>query len=866
MPDRVVIALGDNLLLRGLQTATPGRRALDGTPTHALFVLTRALRTAVEMKEPALAVAVLRAGLDEGLDEGVDDEARPEGLGPQRALLEPLLEAHGLAVVEVDEPEQVVASYTQAALDAGHDVVIVGSDKRLAQLVGDRVWWYDAYKDVRYTPELVRKRFEVGPERVAEWLALVGDDDALPGIKGLGKKSATALITEHGSVDAALEEADAIEGRVGKALRASLEATKRELARARLDRWHDLPRPLAELTYRAPESAALQERYAELGFLELLSAAATAPELDVTICASAEALAEGLARLSSEPVSVQAVIEDPSPVRGELVGIALVQEPVALYVPFAGKGDTLDEGPAALAAWLQDASIPKIGHDVKTLAVALLSHGIVLEGVQSDSGCLSHLAEPSNLAPHDLETLAPRLLRRAVPEVDAVRGVGRRRKAWGAVAVGEAARFATLHAEAAAAIVAELGETTDDALRREYLALGETLVRMEARGIACDRDDLDETGRIFEARGAALEEEIHELAGKAFNVNSTKQLGEVLFAELGLTVVKKTKTGWSTATDALERIQHEHAIVPLVIRYRMLRRLTDAWVTGLQAHIGDDGRVHATMHHARSFSGRVICSTPDLGRVPGKTEDMARIRHAFGAAPGHQLLSVDYRQLGLYVLAHLTKDPALVEPLREQADMHRLTAAAVLDKAPEAITDDERQLGKVVNFATFAGQGMSALALELGVSAQQAKKLIDRFDRRYAVVRSFQDEQLRLAESEGHVTTIAGRRWPIGQLRSPDPMMRSYAERLARRATHEGSVADVSRRGLLHADRALRQAGLEAAPLLQVHDEVLFEVPDEELEQAAAIAADAMANAFELEVPLRVGVEAGPNWAELEAI
>ncbi|MEQ9325098.1 MAG: DNA polymerase A family protein, partial [Polyangiaceae bacterium] len=261
-----------------------------------------------------------------------------------------------------------------------------------------------------------------------------------------------------------------------------------------------------------------------------------------------------------------------------------------------------------------------------------------------------------------------------------------------------------------------------------------------------------------------------------------------------------------------------------------------------------------------------ICSTPDLGRVPGKTEDMARIRHAFGVAPGHTLLSVDYRQLGLYVLAHLTKDPALVEPLRERADMHRLTAAAVLDKTPEAITDDERQLGKVVNFATFAGQGMSALALELGVSAQEAKELIDRFDQRYAVVRAFQDEQLRLAESRGYVTTIAGRRWPIGQLGSPDPMMRGYAERLARRATHEGSVSDVSRRGLLHADRALREAGLGAAPLLQVHDEVLFEVPNDELEQAASIAADAMRGAFELEVPLRVGVEAGPNWAELEEL
>ena len=235
-------------------------------------------------------------------------------------------------------------------------------------------------------------------------------------------------------------------------MRAAIEETKRELARARLDRDHPLPQPLEELTYNAPDPALLQERYAELGFLELLSAAATAPELDVTICSSAEKLTQGLARFSDESVSVQAVIEDPSPVRGELVGVALVQEPVALYAPFAGKGDVLEEGPGALASRWSDPAIAKVGHDVKTLAIALDRHGIALDGVTNDSGCLSHLSDPSNLAPHDLETIAPRLLRRAVPEVDAVRGVGRRRKGWSAIAVDKAARYATLHAEAAAAI------------------------------------------------------------------------------------------------------------------------------------------------------------------------------------------------------------------------------------------------------------------------------------------------------------------------------------------------------------------------------------------------------------------------------
>jgi DNA polymerase-1 len=350
------------------------------------------------------------------------------------------------------------------------------------------------------------------------------------------------------------------------------------------------------------------------------------------------------------------------------------------------------------------------------------------------------------------------------------------------------------------------------------------------------------------------------------NLNSSKQLGEVLFAELKLPIVSHTKTGWSTATEALERIENAHPIVPLVIRWRMLRRLTDSWLRALHANIDDDGRVHSLFSPARSFNGHIVNSNPDLGRVPGRTPEMARIRRAFVARPGWQLMSVDYNQLGLHVLAHLTKDPALVEPLRARADMHRLTAAACLEKKPEDITPDERQLGKVINFATFAGQGASALALQLGVSAAEAKELIARFDRTYSRVRAFQDEQSRLAHERGYITTIAGRKWPIGGLESLDPHDKSYAERLARRATHEGSVSDVSRRGLLDADRALRAAKLEAVALVQVLDEVVFEVPDAEVPRAAKLTSDAMRNAFALEAPLRVGVEVGPNWADLEPL
>ncbi|HEY0250463.1 MAG TPA: DNA polymerase A family protein, partial [Kofleriaceae bacterium] len=293
-------------------------------------------------------------------------------------------------------------------------------------------------------------------------------------------------------------------------------------------------------------------------------------------------------------------------------------------------------------------------------------------------------------------------------------------------------------------------------------------------------------------------------------------------------------------------------------------RLRDSWIIALRNCIASDGRVHSRTHPARSFSGRLVNTNPDLSRVPGRTPEMARIRRAFVAKPDHVLMSVDYNQLGLHVLAHLTKDPALVEPLRARADMHVLTASAVLEKPTDQLTYDDRQLGKVVNFATFAGQGSSALAMQLDVSAAEAKALIEKFDAHYAQVRAFQDEQFRLAKTRGYIETIAGRKWPIGGLESLDSELRSYADRLARRATHEGSVSDVSRRGLLDADRNLRAAGLHCAPIAQILDEVLFEVPKSELAQAASIAGESMRHAFELEVPLVVGIECGPNWADLE--
>jgi DNA polymerase-1 len=851
MADRTLVVSATNLLSRGFLIVPTDRRSRAGEPVNGLFAVARGIRRVLELRTPARAVAVL--------DAAAPVERWPPLLAPQLGPLPGLLRALGLHVVEAADELHVVASYAQAALDRGDDAIVLGVDKRFAQLVDDRLWWYDANKDTRYTAEIVQKRFGVPPAQVAEWLGLVGDEDVLPGIAGIGAKGATSLLETYGSVDGAFAAIDEIKGRLGNALRAGRDEVPRELARARLDRHRPLPVALDELAYRPAPAAPLNELFDRLGFVELL--VSDGAQIAVELCETADAVATALARLGPGPIAIHAVLEDPAPIREALVGVALsTGHGEAWYVACASPGWP------ALAAWLEDAQAPKLGHDLVGTRVALRRAGIELAGIVGDSACASHLSQPSTWAPHDLAVIAKHVLGRALPEEDGVRGVGQKRVAWTALPVQRAADFAGLGADACATIWKTLSPGVEPALLAEYLELSGTCVRMELDGLVVDPAALERAEQAFARIETELTAQIEALAGHSFNINSTKQLGTVLFEELALPVASHTKTGWSTATEALEKIDHAHPIVPLVIRWRLLRRLRDSWVIALRKCIDDDGRVHSRFHPARSFSGHLVNTAPDLGRVPGRTPEMAMIRAAFVAPPGRLLMSVDFNQLGLHVLAHLTKDPALVEPLRRRDDMHLLTASAVLEKPVEAITPDERQLGKVVNFATFAGQGSSALALQLGVPAQEAKELIARFDRRYAKVREFQDEQLRLARERGHIVTIAGRRWPIGGLESLDPHDRSYAERLARRATHEGSVADVARRALLEADRALRREGLATVPVHEIIDEVLFEVPEAELADAARIASHAMRHAFELEVPLVVGVEAGRNWADLEPV
>ncbi|CAN5704839.1 hypothetical protein BH11MYX1_BH11MYX1_48870 [soil metagenome] len=620
MAERTLVASATNLLARGFMVVPTDRKNPEGLVVNALFSVARAILRGIAFKVPAHAIAV------------IDPSPKPTWpaiLAEQLPRLAELCHTLGLTVAESADELRTCAAYARAALAAGDDVVVVGIDKRYAQLVSDRVWWYDANKDARYTPEMVMKRFGVPPARAGEWLALVGDDDQLPGVAGIGAKGATQLFEHYATTEAALAAVADIKGRTGNALRAAgAEVVRAELARGSLA--SEVVTGTAP-AYAPRSPAVMNALFERLGFVELL--VPDGGTLRVTVCETLATLHAELATLAP-PVALHPLFDDL-----ELAGIAFATgDGRAIYAPFRGAGRTL-AGPGVIAAWL--AHTPTLIHAREGLCVALARANLTLADI-GDSAAASHLTQPSNWAPHELSTIAKLSLGRALPDEASVLGVGAQRRAWAAISSDRAGEFAAQYADACVAVWNQLAPAIDPARLAEYHALSETCVRMELYGMGIDRDELDGAERDFAVIEAELAAEIEQHAGHAFNVNSSKQLGAVLFEELELPIVSHTKTGWSTSIEALERIEHAHPIVALVLRWRVLRRLRDSWIISLRGCIAPDGRVHSRTDPARSFSGRLVNSNPDLSRVPGRTPEMARIRRAFVAKPDHVLLSVDY--------------------------------------------------------------------------------------------------------------------------------------------------------------------------------------------------------------------------------
>jgi DNA polymerase-1 len=728
----------------------------------------------------------------------------------------------------------------------------------------------DTMRDITYDAELVRKKWGVPPEKIPDLLALVGDTvDNIPGVPGIGDKGAAALLEKYGSVEGVLANVAELKGKQ----RANIEAEKenvllyKKLATVSCD--VPIETAIESLAITPPDPGELDTLYRELEFYSLLTGGGAseksedARSVKVGVLASdAEVSAWLAAAPPGAPIAMH-VMRGPETVHGRVPAIALsVTAGEAVLV------DLKRASPGSLAPFFADVTRPKVVHDAKRLFACFDRTGTAIAGPIFDTMLASFLVDPTKAIPHRLEQVSKEYVQRWLPPLKAIVGAGQQEIALEDVPIEALAGHAAEHADVVRALGVVLSEKLDAAgLRKLYdeldLPLARVLTKMEIAGIRVDAGDLATMGEEFRKRKAEIEARIYVLAGHEFNIGSTKQLADVLFEELKLPVIKKNKTGYSTDAEVLERLAPKHEIAQQVLAQRELAKLIHTYTDVLASSIAKEtGRIHASFQQTVGVSGRLISTDPDLQRTPVRTPEGKRIRRAFVAPEGTKLIAADWSQIELRVLAHFSDDAKLVEAFEKNLDLHRATASILFGVAPEAVTAEQRNVGKTVNFATIYGQGATALGQILSIPRKDAQRYIEQYFEAYAGVRRWLDRTIEAAHADGFITTILGRRRYIPELSMRNDTDRATGERMAANSPIQGSAADLCKVAMLAIDRRLVEAGLSTRMLLQVHDELVFEAPEAEVERASAIVREVMEKPLALKVPLVVSIGVGRSWGE----
>jgi len=881
---KLVLVDGTALIFRAYFAIPANFATTKGLHTNAIYGFATMFRKLFAGRKPELGAVVFDSGGKTFHEEKYPQYKAqrpplPDDLFEQFAWIDRVVEAHRFPRVRVDgyEADDVIGTLAVAGAAAGHEVLIVSGDKDFAQLIGERIRMFDPLRDVTYDSELVRKKWGVKPPQMIDLLALMGDSvDNIPGVAGIGAKGATTLLETYGSLTGIYEKLGELKGKQKTALETGRDAAMLSRELATIDIAAKLPVTLADLALVPPEPAALNTLYKELEFYSLLSDdersgvehGTGAGEYTVLADTAAAIAAIDAEFAAGVPVAVVPLHDGPL-VRGRLAGIALCTKPDrAIYLPLEGEG--AKPGGAAfdrLRAHLGDAAKPKLTHDVKALWLLLKRRGIELRGVTGDAMLASYTAEPTKLIPHRLDQIAREYLQRTLKPLKDLTGSGQKEKPIAAAPVEDAGEIACSYADALVSswpkIVLRLEAISlFEHFRDHELPLAFVLGKMELDGIKVDPVELAAAGKEFATLRAAEEKTVHELGGRVFNIGSTKQLGAVLFDELKLPILKRTKTGYSTDSEVLEKLALKHPMAKHVLEFRKFEKLINTYTDVLRDAISPEtGRVHATLQQTAGASGRLIATDPDLQRTPVKTPEGKRIRMAFVAEPGHRLIAADWSQIELRVLAHISGDPLLVDSFQRGIDVHRRTASQIFHVEPAAVTRDQRDAGKTVNFATIYGQGATALGQILGIPRTEAAGYIDEYFRAYAGVRTWLDETMVDAHEKGYVTTLLGRRRWIPELFSKNQMDAAIGERIAANTPIQGSGADLCKLAMLEIARRLEREKLRTKMLVQIHDELVFEAPESEVERACALVKDVMEGCYPLKVPLVAEVGHGATWA-----
>ncbi len=879
---RVILIDGSSLIYRAYYAIPGNLTTSSGLHTNAIYGFALMFGKILAGKLPEFGAMVFDApGKTFREDEYPDYKAHrpsmPPDLKEQLPSIDRLVEQHDFPILRVEgyEADDVIGTLTKQAVEAGHEVRIVSGDKDFAQLIGPDVRMLDTLRDIVYDVEVVKKKWGVSPETFIDHLALLGDTaDNIPGVPGIGQKGSATLLDRFGNLDGIYENIEELKGKQKENLIEFKEQAYMSRRLATIDTNVPLDVGIDGLNLDEPNTEKINDVYREFEFYSLLSDEEQ-PEADDSdgashvACADIAALTDFLDANAKETLVVTPAFEQPSHLTGALVGTAVATSDAAVYVPLGdSEGSLGEEGLQAIKSYLEDESKPKIVHCARDVFCLFRRHGIELRGVVGDTTLASFLIDPAKLLPHRIDQIIKEYLHRTVEPLKRLTGSGKSEKKLAELKLDDLAAWTCKVAAATAQAWPKISERLEKEGQTETMAnlslpMACVLADMQLSGIRVDKDDLEKMGEEFGARKEEVEAEIYKLAGSEFNIGSTKQLAKVLFEDLGLPVIKKTKTGYSTAADVLERLAPQHDIAKLILRQRALAKLINTYTRVLSEAVSpEDGRVHCTFQQTTGVSGRLITTDPDLQRTPIRSEDGKRIRQAFLPREEWTLISADWSQIELRVLAHFSKDPRLIAAFRDEIDLHRATAAELFSVAESEVSPEQRSIGKTVNFATIYGQGATALGQQLGLKRTEAKKMIDQYFTVYAGVRTWLDETIAQADKDGFVRTILGRKRYIPELSSNNFSDRAYGERIAANTPIQGSGADICKLAMLEIDRRFKEADLEGKMILQIHDELLFEAPKNEVDQVTELVRECMEHPYELDVPLKVDIGSGNSWAE----
>ncbi len=911
----LVLVDGSSYLYRAFHALPPLTNS-KGEPTGAVLGVLNMLAKLLKEQDPALIGVVFDAPGKTFRDEIFAEYKahRPPTPDDLRAQIGPLIaaiEALGLPLLRVEgvEADDVIGTLARRAGEQGMRVLISTGDKDMAQLVDERVTLVNTMTDSRLDREGVKLKFDVYPEQIVDYLALVGDSsDNIPGVPKVGPKTAAKWLNQYLTLDNLLEHQAEIGGKVGESLRSHTETLALSRRLATIDCDLALDRRPEDLVRGDPQVEQLREIYSRLELRSLLrqlpgsqpdapgdaaaplpqSAGASTPvEPDapgavapaVTRCYETifeqSQLDEWLARLAkAEVIAFDTETTSLDYMQAEIVGVSFAVEPgQAAYVPLAhdypGAPVQLDRALVLqrLEPLLSDPARPKLGHHLKYDAHVLRNHGVELRGMRYDSMLESYVLN-STATRHDLDSTARHYLGVETIHYEDVAGKGARQLPFAEVPVERASEYSAEDSDVTLQLHRTLWPQLEKLprLRQLYEEIEQPLVPvlldMEHTGVLIDAAMLRRQSQEIVKSLAGLEAAAYAAAGAPFNLDSPKQLQAILFERLGLPVKRRTATGQpSTAEDVLEELAEEYELPKLILEYRGLAKLRSTYTEKLPAQVNPrTGRVHTSYHQAVAATGRLSSTDPNLQNIPVRTPEGRRIRQAFVAPDGHVLMAADYSQIELRIMAHLSGDESLLRAFAEDRDIHQATAAEVFGARPGDVTADQRRAAKAINFGLIYGMSAFGLARQLGIERGAAQQYVELYFQRYPGVRRYMDETRAMAREQGFVETVFGRRLYLPDIRARNQQLRQYAERSAINAPMQGTAADIIKRAMIDVHDWLGRSGLGARLVMQVHDELVLEVPQEQADTVERGLRERMTDAAELRVPLKVDVGRGQHW------